>query len=391
MFKSHIILFICLFSFVYLDDPPTTDPSNDSSNDNLPAVIEPITLSTDINIYQKVYNVTLFVEGNYLNFEFYEQNSFPSLVYEKKLSSDDLFKLSPKLFYGETLDNCLSIFSELFNDKKYSLVIVDDDLIVTFSPQVLNIKDFELRLELKELNTKNAFRQLFDKAQELMDENERLNKIISNNVLFISTQAVPILTNLLLVNPIITHFSVLKPDFILPNLNKEYLKKFKTIIFDLQDGGYKAVTQKEIIKEYVMNGGNVIVTHDHWTYVPTSISGMEELLGATLKTQTYVKTTVATVTKDSHPIFNSYYNLNFTKGTPLTIASTHHPDTIYSDLDIYARDLLIELNDNKHGEYLLVKEYGKGKIVHWNAGCVYTLTDIEQKLFYNILAYLSDI
>ena len=98
-----------------------------------------------------------------------------------------------------------------------------------------------------------------------------------------------------------------------------------------------------------------------------------------------------TVTKESHPIFNSYYNLNFTKGTPLTIASTHHPDTIYSDLDVYARDLLIELNDNIHGEYLMVKEYGKGKIVFWNVGHFNTLTHIEQKLFYNILAYLSDI
>ena len=386
MFKSHIILFVCLFSIVYLDDP-----SNDSSNGNLPALKEPITLTTDINIYQKVYNVTLFVEGNYLHFEFYEQNSFPSLIYEKKLSTDDLSKLSPKLFYDETLDNCLNIFSELFNAKKYSLVIVDDDLIVTFSPQVLNIKNFELTLELKELSTKKTFRQLFDKAQELMDENEKLNKIISNNVLLISTQAVPLLTNLLLVNPIITHFSVLKPDFILPNLNKEYLKKFKTIIFDLQDGGYKAVTQKEIIKEYVMNGGNVIVTHDHWTFIPTSINGLEELLGATLLYQPNIITTAATVTKESHPIFNSYYNLNFTKGTPLTIASTHHPDTIYSDLDVYARDLLIELNDNIHGEYLMVKEYGKGKIVFWNVGHSYTLTDVEQKLFYNILAYLSDI
>ena len=386
MFKSHIILFVCLFSFVYLDDP-----SNDSSNDNLPALKEPITLTTDINIYQKVYNVTLFVEGNYLHFEFYDQNSFPSLIYEKKLSTDDLSKLSPKLFYDETLDNCLSIFSELFNDKKYSLVIVDDDLIVTFSPQVLNIKDFELTLELKEISTKNTFRQLFDKAQELMDENERLNKIISNNVLLISNQSIPILTNLLLVNPIITHFSTLKPDSILPYLNKEYLKKFKIILYDMYLYGFKITTQKEAIKEYLMNGGNIILTHNHWTYVPTSISGMEELLGATLKNQTYVRVTSATVTKESHPIFNSYYNLNFTKGTPLTIASTHHPDTIYSDLDVYARDLLIELNDNKHGEYLLVKEYGKGKIVHWNAGCVYTLTDIEQKLFYNILAYLSDI
>ena len=386
MFKSHIILFVCLFSFVYLDDPPTTD----SSNDNLPALKEPITLTTDINIYQKVYNVTLLVEGNYLHIEFYDQNSFPNLIYEKKLSTDDLSKLSPKLFYDETLDNCLNIFSELFNAKKYSLVIVDDDLIVTFSPQVLNIKDFELTLTLKEISTKNAFRQLFEKAQELMDENEKLNKIISNNVLFISTSASPLLTNLLLLNPIITHFSVLKPDFMLPNLNKEYLKKFKIILYDLQDCGYKAVTQKEIIKEYLMNGGNVIVTHDHWTFIPTSINGLEELLGATLLYQPNIITTAATVTKESHPIFNSYYNLNFTKGTPLTIASTHHPDTIYSDLDVYARDLLIELNDNKHGEYLLVKEYGKGKIVFWNAGSTYDLTDIEQKLFYNILAYLSD-
>ena len=377
MFKSHIILFVCFFSFVYLDDP-----SNDSSNDNLPALKEPITLTTDINIYQKVYNVTLFVEGNYLHFEFYDQNSFPSLIYQKKLSSDDLFKLSPKLFYGETLDNCLSIFSELFNDKKYSLVIVDDDLIVTFSPQVLNIKDFELTLTLKEISTKNSFRQLFEKAQELMDENEKLNKIISNNVLLISTQAVPLLTNLLHLNPIITHFSTLKPDFVLPKLNKDYLKKFKIILYDLQDGGYKAVTQKEAIKEY---------THDHWTIASCSISGMEELLGATLKVQTYVATTVATVIKDSHPIFNSYYNLNFTKGTPLTISNTHHSDTIYSDLDIYARDLIIELKDNQHGEYLMVKEYGKGKIVFWNAGSTYDLTDIEQKLFYNILAYLSDV
>ena len=75
----------------------------------------------------------------------------------------------------------------------------------------------------------------------------------------------------------------------------------------------------------------------------------------------------------------------------MTISSTHHADATYSDLDVYARDLIIELNDNKHGEYLLVKEYGKGKVIHWNVGHSYTLTDIEQKLFYNILAYLSDI
>ena len=39
-------------------------PSNDFSNDNLSIIKEILTLLTDIDIYQKLYNA-LFVEGNY--------------------------------------------------------------------------------------------------------------------------------------------------------------------------------------------------------------------------------------------------------------------------------------------------------------------------------------
>ena len=35
----------------------------------------------------------------------------------------------------------------------------------------------------------------------------------------------------------------------------------------------------------------------------------------------------------------------------------------------------------------MIKNYGKGKIVVWNVGHSYNLTQIEEKLFYNILAY----
>ena len=38
-------------------------------------------------------------------------------------------------------------------------------------------------------------------------------------------------------------------------------------------------------------------------------------------------------------------------------------DTIYENEDDYFKDLLIELNDEKHGEYLLIKEIGKAKLV----------------------------
>ena len=95
-------------------------------------------------------------------FEFFQHNHFPSIIYENKLSKNDLLKLSPKLFYGETLNDCVRIFSELFDDKKYSLK-ENDNLIVTFSPKLYKINDFEISFKLREIYSKEAFRQLFQK------------------------------------------------------------------------------------------------------------------------------------------------------------------------------------------------------------------------------------
>ena len=59
------------------------------------------------------------------------------------------------------------------------------------------------------------------------------------------------------------------------------------------------------------------------------------------------------------------------------------------------KDILIELEDGKKGEYLLIKEIGKGKLIFWNAGHSYqnttitdNLTDFEQKLFVNFIYYI---
>ena len=57
-------------------------------------------------------------------------------------------------------------------------------------------------------------------------------------------------------------------------------------------------------------------------------------------------------------------------------------------MEDYYKDLLIELDDNKHGEYLLIKEIEKGKLIFWNAGHIYDLTDYEKKLFMNFIFWI---
>ena len=81
----------------------------------------------------------------------------------------------------------------------------------------------------------------------------------------------------------------------------------------------------------------------------------------------------------------SFYNLYMNNQNKIEISETHKTDTIYENEDDYFKDLLIELNDEKHGEYLLIKEIGKGKLIFWNAGHTYNLTEFEKKLFMNII------
>ena len=69
---------------------------------------------------------------------------------------------------------------------------------------------------------------------------------------------------------------------------------------------------------------------------------------------------------------------------------------VFNDKQEYLKNLLIELDDNKQGEYLLIREIGQGKLILWNAGHSYypgrlvEITDIEQKLFMNIIHWICD-
>ena len=72
----------------------------------------------------------------------------------------------------------------------------------------------------------------------------------------------------------------------------------------------------------------------------------------------------------------------------IDVSLTHKTDTVYKNQKEYFNDLIIQLEDGKNGEYLLIKEIGKGKLIFWNAGHSYDLTDFEKKLFMNLIYWI---
>ncbi len=202
-----------------------------------------------------------------------------------------------------------------------------------------------------------------------------------------TNNASPILQNLLKFNNSINKLEIQSPN-ILPNMKYENIKNHKIIIYDLQDGGFEYTSNIDEITNYLKNGGNIIITHDQWTYGQRSSCSHAKLLGAKIEIQNYSFKTEARILNNKHPVFISFYNLYMNNQNMITISETHKTDTVYENKDDYFKDLLIELNDEKHGEYLLIKEIGKGKLIFWNVGHTYNLTELEKKLFMNFIYWL---
>jgi len=162
------------------------------------------------------------------------------------------------------------------------------------------------------------------------------------------------------------------------------MSNFKIIIYDLQDTGYSFNIVEDIneLKKYLNNGGTILVTHDHWFNLPGKCY---ELFNATITSNRNLKiVNKAKILNSEHPIFSSFYQLN---NYNLQISYTHVGYNKYLDKD-YLKDMVIELDDGAHTEYLLIKNYGKGKLIYWNVGHESTLTQYEEKLFINIISWI---
>ena len=235
--KICLILFIYFFNLSYLISPTPR------------RLTEGYYKTYEIEALNKKFNASLYIMNNLLNIEFEEIDTFPIIIYETKLELNDIKKLSNKLFIDETLISTLDIFIELFDTNKYSLKDnTNFEYILTMSPKKYLINDFEITLKLRVIDKIEAFRQLFLKTRELIEENKQLKKKINNNVLFITTEKTPILSNLLKLNPFVNHISTIHPDLIISSFTEDKIKKFKIILYDLKDGGFVKTIYHEDIK-----------------------------------------------------------------------------------------------------------------------------------------------
>ena len=189
------------------------------------------------------------------------------------------------------------------------------------------IKDFKIELKDNNLNQNEINDFLYKRINEL----EKIIKNLQNNVLLISKEKESILYKLISQNPCINKISVIEPGMILSNLTEKILSKFKIIIYDICNAGFGKTKNKEEVKKYLLKGGNIIVTHDHWTYAKND--DFSEVLGAKLvPPPSYVSSNKAKILKKEHPVFKSFYDLySENSDNYIDICSTHKTDTYFDD------------------------------------------------------------
>ena len=148
------------------------------------------------------------------------------------------------------------------------------------------------------------------------------------------------------------------------------MEKFKIIIIDLKDENNIIKFDEENMKKYLNKGGNIIFTHGNW-------------INGNIYTIPYYTSKIKII-DDKHPVFSSYYKLNITN---FHITETHNTNKLIFENE-YLKDVIIELDNEINSEYLMIKNYEKGKIIYWNVGHKSTLTNDEENLLVNIISYI---
>ena len=267
-----------------------------------------------------------------------------------------------------------------FNFTSYIIIISQIIIFIYFFKCIKN-----LETEIKYLKIDN---------QKLKQDSLNINKAPkSNNVLLISnvftdddSTSPPLLYNLLKNISFISNVKIIHPSAILSQLTESNLLNYNIVIYDLKQHGYQNTDTKiEYIKQYISHGGNILVTHEHWT----ALAGPQELFGGH---RSFDKkgsvTNKAVIVNLRHKIFNSYYDLSENKD--VEVAPTHSG---WMKMDESLKDddtVLMRLKDEIKSEYLMKREINLGKCVYWNVGHSYNLTNFEIKLLTNILAWFCD-
>ena len=284
-------------------------------------------------------------------------------------TDDNIYKLKENKSKRNKLNNC--------NLSSYIIIISQIIISIYFFKYIKN-----LETEIKYLKIDN---------QKLKQNSLNINKAPkSNNVLLISNvftdddkTSPHLFYNLLKNISFISNIKIIHPSEILSHLTESNLINYNIVIFDLKQHGYQNTDTKiEYIKNYISHGGNILVTHEHWT----ALAGPQELFGGyrSFEKKGSIKNK-ALIVNLRHRIFNSYYDL--TENEEVEVAPTHSGWMKVNESLKTDDTVLMRLKDEIKSEYLMKREINLGKCVYWNVGHSYHLTNFEIKLLTNILAW----
>ena len=287
---------------------------------------------------------------------------------EKFETDENLYKLKDNKSKRNKLNN--------FNFTSYIIIISQIIISIYFFKYIKN-----LETEIKYLKIDN---------QKLKQDSLNINKAPkSNNVLLISnvfteddSTSPPLFYDLLKNISFISNIKIIHPSAILSQLTESNLMNYNIVIYDLKQHGYQNTnTKMEYIKQYISHGGNILVTHEHWT----ALAGPQELFGGH---RSFDKKGSVTNKALIVNLFNSYYDLSENKD--VEVAPTHSGWMKVNDSLKDDDTVLMRLKDEIKSEYLMKREINLGKCVYWNVGHSYNLTNFEIKLLTNILAWFCE-
>ena len=329
------------------------------------------------------YNVTFAISSSKLmiNVDIFK---IPIISYQNIYTLEQLSQISR---YFRMFDTIEEVYEDLIILFENDLEIINYDeyieLITYFSSS--SAKNITFVIPIIQRDTDAKIDELFSMVKDLKNENtifnnkingcldeiSELKKLKDFKVLLISDQTNPLLYNLLKTCPYVSEIYIFQNDFIIQKFTERIMEKFKIIIFDLSDKAYTTRFGDENIRKYINKGGNIIFTHNQW-------------MNNYVYQNKYYASTIKIIDVE-HPVFSSYYNINTTTGFQIT--ETHNHNKLIFENE-YLKDVVIQLNNDISSEYLLIKNYEKGKLIHWNAGHLTTLTDDEEKLLVNIISYI---
>ena len=352
-----------------------------SSNHNSNIIIKHLNINSK-SISNKEYNITLAFSSLKLLIKV-DILELPIISFQNIYTLDGLIQLSK---YFRIFDTIEEVYEDLIVHFKNDIEIINYntylELIVYIPNSIINNITFILPNIQRDPNEridelfniitdlKNENIMLKNKVDKCFEEISEIQKLKKFNVLLISQQTNSLLYNLLKTCPYINEISIFDNTFITQRFNDRIMEKFKIIIYDPKDYSYGIRFSEENIKKYLNKGGNIIFTHDQWTS------------DNTYKTIYYASK--IKIIDDKHPVFSSYYKLNINN---LHITETHNTDKLIFENE-YLKDVIIELDNEIKSEYLMIKNYEKGKIIFWNVGHNPTLTNDEENLLVNIIAYI---